>query len=99
MATTRVVLEVVDTADFELKVPKRSLRAKQGEAAVYTVNAESLSGYTADINLTVTGLPTGATGTFGDSSLAYNGSTTLTVDTGTGAVGTYDITITGEEAA
>ena len=98
VASVRVELEVVAAADFDLKVPVRHIRVKAGDDAVFTVEAESLSGYTSDINLTVAGVPSGASSAFGDSSLAYNASTTMTVSTGTAAAGTYDLTITGTSA-
>lgn len=99
VASVIVVLEVVSAADFDLKVPVKHLRVKQGDNAVYTVKADSMSGYTADIDLTVSGVPSGATAAFGDASLAYNGSTTMTIDTGTATPGTYNLTITGTEAS
>jgi len=96
VANVRIILEIVDEADFELKVPVRRLRAKQGDNAVFTIQADAVSGYTSNIDLSVSGVPTGASSEFGASQIAYNGSTTLTIDTGTATADEYEITITGE---
>jgi hypothetical protein len=99
VASVRVILEVVAAADADIKVPIKKIRAKQGDNAVYTIQADALSGYTSDVDLSVSGVPAGASSSFADSSIAYNGSTTLTVDTGTAAVGEYELIITGEGPA
>ena len=96
MASVTVILEIVEAADADIKVPIKKVRAKKGDNAVFTIEADALSGYTSDVDLSVTGVPTGASSSFGDSSLAYNGITTLTVDTGTADAGTYKLVITGE---
>lgn len=95
MASVRVVLEVVAEADADLKVDNRFVRAKQGSNAVFTIRADSLPGFTSDINLDTNLLPEGAVATFGDSSLAYNGTTTLTIDTTNITPGTHEFYITG----
>lgn len=99
VASVRVVLEIVASADADIKVPFRYIRAKQGDNAVYTIEAEAQGGYVGDVDLSVSGTPSGASAAFGDATIAYNGSTTLTIDTGTAAVGTYDLIITGEGPA
>ena len=99
VASVTVILEIVAAADADLKVPIKYIRAKQGDNAVFTVEADALSGYTSDTDLSVAGVPSGATSAFGDASLAYNASTSMTIDTGTAAVGTYKLVITGEGPA
>jgi hypothetical protein len=96
VASVKVILEIVSSADFDLKIPIRRIRAKQGDNAVFTIKADSISGYTDNIDLSVSGVPSGATPTFADDPLAYNGTTTLTIATGAAAVGTHEIVITGE---
>jgi len=99
VASVRVVLEITESADADIKVPFRRIRAKQGDNAVFTIQADALSGYTDNVDLSVSGVPTGATSEFGATPIAYNGSTTLTVDTGTAAVGEHELIITGEGPA
>jgi hypothetical protein len=96
VASVRILLDIVDSADADLKIPFKHLRAKKGDSAVFTVQADSLPGYTSNIDLSVSGVPSGATATFANDPLAYNGKTTLTINTGTAAVGSYEITVTGE---
>ena len=96
MGSVRVILEVVASDDCAPKVPIRRIRVKQGDSAVFTVMADPTAGYTGDMDLSASGVPTGASGVFADSSIAYNASTTYTVDSGTAAVGEHEITITGE---
>lgn len=99
MGSVRVILEVVATDDCAPKVPVRRIRVKQGESAVFTIEANPTAGYTGNMDLTASGVPTGASGAFADATIAYNESTTYTVSAGTAAVGTHEITITGEGPA
>ena len=92
----RVILEVVAAADFDLKVPVRRIRVKKGDNAVFTIEADSLSGFTSDIDLATVSAPAGSTVAFGDSTLAYNGTTTMTVGTASVNAGTYQFDITGD---
>jgi len=99
VASVRVILDIVESADADIKVPFRHIRAKKGDNAVFTIDADSLPGYTGDVDLSVSGTPSGASASFGTTPIAYNGTTTLTIDTGTAEVGTYELTITGEGPA
>ena len=99
MATTRVILEIVDSDDCAPKVPVKWIRAKKGADAVFTIEAAPTAGYAGDMDLSVSGVPSGATSAFASSTIAYNESTTLTIDTGTATAGTYTLDITGEGPA
>ena len=96
VGSVRVILEVVSADDCSVKVPIRRIRVKQGDDAVFTVIADPTSGYTGAMDLSASGVPTGASGAFGDSQINYNQSTTYTVDSGTASVGEHEIIITGE---
>jgi hypothetical protein len=96
VGSVRVILEVVAVDDCSPKVPIRRIRVKQGDNAVFTVQADPTAGYTGTMDLSASGVPTGASGVFADSNIAYNESTTYTVDSGTAAVGEHEIVITGE---
>jgi hypothetical protein len=99
VGSVRVILEVVAAEDCAPKVPIRKIRVKQGDNAVFTIEANPTAGYAGDMDLSASGVPTGATGTFADTTIAYNESTTFTVDSGTASVGEHEITITGEGPA
>ena len=56
----------------------------------------SINGFNSSVNLSVSGLPAGATASFNPASVTPAGSSTLTITTAGGAVpGTYTLTITG----
>jgi hypothetical protein len=99
VGSVRVILEVVESDDCAPKVPIRKIRVKQGDNAVFTVIADPTENYTGAMDLSASGVPTGATGTFGETQIDYNESTTFTVDSGTASIGEHEITITGEGPA
>jgi len=88
----------VPAGDFSLAVDQTSLSLPISGKADITVNITRSEGMTDAIALTATGLPTGATATFANSSLPDGtSSTTMTVTVDTSAdAGTGDITITGK---
>jgi regulation of enolase protein 1 (concanavalin A-like superfamily) len=93
--STTVTL-VVTTPDFSLSATPSSQTAVPGNNAVYTTTISPLLGFTNTVNLSVNGLPTGATASFNPTSVAGSGSSTLTVSTATTTpTGTYPLTITG----
>jgi len=53
----------------------------QGSGTTYSVNVTPSSGFTGNVNFSVTGLPAGATASFSPSSVVGSGSSTLTVNT------------------
>ena len=72
-----------------------------GEGTTYTATLASQNGYSGSGNYSVTGLPSGATGTFSPAGFTSgSGSTTLTVTTAAGTTpGTYPLTITAADAS
>jgi uncharacterized repeat protein (TIGR03803 family) len=67
-----------------------------GSTTTYTVNVSAVNGFGGVVALGVSGLPTGATGTFSPATVTGSGSTTLTVTTGSATpAGTSTVTITG----
>lgn len=88
----------VPAGDFSLAVDQPSLSLPISGKADVTVDVTRSDGLTDAVDLTVTGLPTGATATFAKTSLPDGTSSTtmtLTVDTSADA-GTSNITITGK---
>src|SRR5262249_55416906 len=67
-----------------------------GGGANYTIGASALNGFAGMVNLSVSGLPSGAAALFSPSSIAPGTSSTLTVTTsGSTPVGSSTLTITG----
>ena len=95
-ATTQVVLVVNAIADFGISISPTSQTVNPGENAGYGVTISSSAGFTGVVNLSVSGLPTGATATFNPSSVQGSGLSSLSiVPAANTAPGTYALTITG----
>jgi uncharacterized membrane protein len=93
--TTTVTLSVV-TPDFTISASPASATVPRGQSTSYAVYLGSVGGFSETATLSVTGLPTYATGTFSLSSLGVPGSAALTVKTATTTpAGTYTLTIKG----
>ena len=93
--TTTVTL-VVTGANFTLSATPEIQSINKGSSATYTVTTTVMSGFNGVVNLTLSALPSGATGTFRPTSITGAGSSTLTVTTTTSTpVGDYSLSITG----
>ncbi|NUQ28371.1 MAG: hypothetical protein HOQ35_07645 [Acidobacteriaceae bacterium] len=91
-----VTLVVQGPADFSVSSTPSSQTVAQGNGTTYTTTVGALNGFTDTVSLSVSGLPTGATGSFSPTSITGSGSSTLTVSTATTTpAGTYTLTITG----
>jgi subtilase family serine protease len=85
--------------DFQMVVSPSSQIVVPGNATSYSVTVYPSGGYNGTIDLSVSGLPSGATGTFSPASLAGSGSATLAIQTSSGTpMGTNLLTITGTDA-
>ncbi len=85
--------------DFQMVVSPSSQIVAPGNTVSYTVTVYPSGGYDGTIDLSATGLPSGATGTFSPASLAGSGSATLAIQTSSGTpIGTNLVTITGTDA-
>jgi uncharacterized membrane protein len=92
----RGVTGLTASAGFSLSSSPSSLTVDQGSGATYTVNVSYSGGFAGTVDLSASGLPTGASATFSPTSLTAPGSSTMSVTTGSGTpAGTYSITITG----
>ena len=85
------------TADFTISASPGSQTVVQGNATSYTVTVAPTGGFSGNVNLSVSGLPTGASATFGTNPIAGgSGSSTMNVSTSASTpAGTYTLTITG----
>ena len=87
------------TPDFALSVTPSSQTVNPGGSSSYTVSVGALDGFSDSVNLSVSGLPTGATATFSPTSPAAGSSSLLTVTTTTSTpAGSFTFTITGTDS-
>jgi hypothetical protein len=102
--TTLAVNAAVSGIFFDLQAPpdflpsaSPSLRSvARGGNTTYDLTVTSLAGFNGVVNLTASGLPTGATASFSPSSVMGSGTSTMTVTTAsTTPGGSYPVTITG----
>jgi len=94
--TTQVTLVVTPIADFGVSVSPTSQTVNQGQNIGYGVTVSSVNGFTGLVNLSITGVPTGASFTFSPSSLQGSGLSSLAIVPGANTPGgTYTLTITG----
>jgi len=91
-----VTLTVAPPAGFTISATPASQTVAAGGSTMYTVDVTPLDGFTGTVDLAVTGLPTGATGTFMPTSISGSGESSLTVATATTTpAGTSTLNITG----
>lgn len=84
------------TFDYTLGVTSNSASACQPSNATYTVNVGSIGGYSDPVSLSVSGVPAGATATFGTNPITPGNNTTLTIsNTGSATPGVYALVLQG----
>lgn len=89
-------LEVTPPPDFTIGVSPGSSSVAQGESAAVVITVAPVGGFAELVNLSVSGLPSGATATFSPSSGTPDFTSTLTISTSpTTLAGTYTITVDG----
>jgi subtilisin-like proprotein convertase family protein len=82
--------------DFSITPSPTSQTIAAGSSGTYAINTAVLSGAAQNINLTVSGLPAGVTGSFSPTSVTAGGSSTLTLTVAaTTGASTTQFTITG----
>jgi hypothetical protein len=82
--------------DFSISATPGSRSVVQGSNTTYTVNVGNINAFSGTVTLGVSGLPSGATGSFNPTSVNSVGSSTLTVQTAASTpVGAATLTITG----
>jgi regulation of enolase protein 1 (concanavalin A-like superfamily) len=85
------------SGDFSLSASPSSQTVTAGGSTSYTASVSPSNGFTGAVNLSVSGLPSGATGSFNPASISGgSGSSTLNVATSTTTpAGSFTITATG----
>jgi regulation of enolase protein 1 (concanavalin A-like superfamily) len=82
--------------DFSIAASPSSQTVAPGGSTNYTATISALNGFSSGVSLTVSGLPSGATGSFNPPTITGSGSSTLTVSTASSTpIGTSTLTITG----
>jgi subtilisin family serine protease len=95
--TAPATLVVTAPADFGLSASPASRSVVAGGGTTYSIGVNSLTGFTGDVSLSLSGLPSNVgTATFSPQTVAGAGSSLLTVTTlATSPGGTFPLTITG----
>jgi subtilisin family serine protease len=82
--------------DFSLSVSPTSGTVTAGGSTTATVSTATTSGSAQTVNLSASGLPSGATASFSPGSVTSGGSSTMTITTSASTpAGSYPVTITG----
>jgi len=99
--STTVTLVVNAPPDFRISATPSSQAVTRGGSTSYTTSVSPLNGFSSTVNLSVTGLPSGATGTFNLASISGgSGSSTLSVTPSASTpTGTFTLTITGTSSS
>jgi CSLREA domain-containing protein len=87
-------LPVTPVGDFSISASSLSQTATAGSNASVVISTADTDGFMGTVKLSITGLPSGATASFAPTSIAGNGSSTLTIST-SALAGNYALTITG----
>jgi hypothetical protein len=90
-----VALSAPPAPDFSILASPSSVSVTQGSSASSTISTTTTSGSPQTVNLTVSGAPSGASASLSPTSVTSGGSSTLTLNSGTAAPGTYTLTVTG----
>jgi subtilisin family serine protease len=94
--TANVTLVVTAPPDFGIAVTPASATVVAGQSTTYTVSVSSVSGFAGNVSLSLSGLPSGATGSFSRNPVRAPGTATLTVRTTRSTTrGTFTIRVTG----
>ena len=88
---------VSTTPDFSISLSPSSQSIQQGNAGTYSVSTTALTGFSGNIALTITGLPSNVTGEFVPATVAAGGTSTLTltVDASASVVSGATFVVTG----
>jgi outer membrane protein assembly factor BamB len=95
-AVTRTARLKLEVGGYNLTTPQATQRVTAGGNTSFTVNVESVLGFTGNVALTVSTPPSGVTAALTPASLAAPGAATLNVTTATSTTpGSYPLTVTG----
>ena len=92
------VVTPAQTGEFSLAASPASLTIQHGKWDTYAVTITRTGGFTGPVALSVSGLPSGVTGTFNPASATGDSSTLMINSQGNAQRGTVTLTITGTSA-
>ncbi len=96
-AQTQTVNANISISDFAVAASAPTLTATRGTTNPDSITVSAFSGFTGNVALTVSGLPTGCKGVFSLTPVAGAGVSTLNITPATTTpIGTYTLTITGK---
>lgn len=94
--TISTAFSLIPVVDFTIATSPSSRTVTAGGGTNYTTTISALNGFTGTVTFTVTGLPSGAGGSFNPTSVSTSGASTLTVTTTTNTpAGTNTLTVIG----
>jgi hypothetical protein len=83
--------------DFTMSISPSAASVRRGGIVSYTVSLAAVNGFTGNVSLGVTGLPSRSSASFNPSSLSGSGSSTLTITTSKKSTSsTYNLTVTAK---
>jgi hypothetical protein len=85
--------------DFSITASPSAVSLAQGAGGTVTIGTAVASGAAESISLSISGVPSGATASFGTNPITAGGSSTLSINAGTAAAGTYTLNVTGTAAS
>ena len=88
----------VNDTGFTVGVSPSSIAVPAGTSKTTSVSVGANGGFTGNVDLSVSGLPSGVTGSFSPSSVSAPGSSTLTLTASASATGSATATVTGTSA-
>ncbi|HZR29502.1 MAG TPA: glycoside hydrolase family 88 protein [Terriglobales bacterium] len=89
-----------DAPDFTLTASPSSQTIAAGASTTYSVSVGSVNGFSGNVALSVSGLPSGASGSFNPASMSGSGGSVLTVTTPSSTpTNSYALTITGSSGS
>ena len=90
------------TPGYSVTATPRSQTVVQGGSTSYTATVTPANSFTGSVTMSVSGLPTGASGSFSPNPVVITSGaqdSTLSVNTGSAAAGTYTVEISGADGA
>ncbi|MEP6574448.1 MAG: pre-peptidase C-terminal domain-containing protein [Gemmatimonadota bacterium] len=97
--TISFVINPVVVNDFSIKASPSTVSVTSGGSGTSVISTAVTSGNAQSVTLSASGAPTGATAGFSPNPITAGGGTRLTLSSGSAAVGTYSVTITGTGAS
>ncbi|MGB9181591.1 MAG: DUF4214 domain-containing protein [Pyrinomonadaceae bacterium] len=86
----------VSSDDFSVTTDSSTRNVSPGGTATYTIRTATTSGNAQNVNLSLSGMPSGAASTFNPTSVTSGGTSTLTIFVGSGApAGNYQMSVNG----